>query len=485
MQYETVIGLEVHAQLLTKSKMFCGCSAGYADCPPNTTVCPVCLGMPGMLPVANERAIEFTVMTGLALGCTIPAWSKFDRKNYPYPDLMKGYQISQYDYPLCINGALSIMAGGETRRVGVTRVHLEEDTARLLHRIDPSGESYSMVDVNRSGVPLMEIVSEPDMRSPEEARQYLMKLRTILRYLGVSTGNMEEGSFRCDANVSLRPAGETALGSKVEIKNLNSFRSVFRALQFEVGRQGELLDRGERIPQETRGWVEDRGVTAGQRSKEQAHDYRYFPEPDLPPLVLSREFVEEIASRMPELPDAKRSRYVDTLGLTPYQAGILVEDRDIADYFETGLKLGEGNEPPGRATTLANWIINDVSRVVNAGGLAWDSLPVTPNMLIGLIELIEKQTISDKIARGVFDTMMETGKEAAVIVKEQGLSQISDTDAVGAAVDTVIAANEKAVADYHAGKAASLTFLVGQVMKITRGQADPAVTNKLLRERLG
>ncbi|MEE8374100.1 MAG: Asp-tRNA(Asn)/Glu-tRNA(Gln) amidotransferase subunit GatB, partial [Dehalococcoidia bacterium] len=327
MDYETIIGLEVHAQLLTKSKMFCGCSTDYANTPPNTHVCPVCLGMPGVLPTINRQAIEYAVMTGLALHCAISERTRFDRKNYAYPDLMKGYQISQYDNPLCQNGWLTIEANGSSRRVGITRVHQEEDVAKLSHRVDDSGEAYSLADVNRSGVPLMEIVSEPDMRSPEEARQYLMKLRSILRYLGVSTGNMEEGSFRCDANVSIRPVGSNELMAKVEVKNLNSFKAVFSALEHEASRQREVLEEGGQLVQETRGWVEDKGGTVSQRTKESAHDYRYLPEPDLPPMVLSRKLVEEIGNRLPELPEARRERFASEYGLSGYDSDLLTASR--------------------------------------------------------------------------------------------------------------------------------------------------------------
>ncbi|MEE9202653.1 MAG: Asp-tRNA(Asn)/Glu-tRNA(Gln) amidotransferase subunit GatB, partial [Dehalococcoidia bacterium] len=336
MAFETVIGLEVHSQLLTRTKMFCSCAADYASTQPNSRVCPVCLGMPGVLPVINRQAVEYTIMTGLALNCTISEYTKFDRKNYPYPDLMKGYQISQYDAPLATEGRLDVEVDGTSRRVGIQRVHLEEDTARLLHR-PGIHESYSLVDVNRSGVPLMEIVSHPDIRSPEEARHYLMKLRTILQYLGVSTGNMEEGSFRCDANISLRPPGAPLPQAKVEVKNMNSFRAVFRALGYEEVRLRQLLEAGGGLAQETRGWVEERGETVLQRTKEEAHDYRYFPEPDLPPLEISPTYVEELRARLPELPDARRRRYISELGLSDYDAGLITQSRPLADFFEKAL----------------------------------------------------------------------------------------------------------------------------------------------------
>ncbi len=333
MEYETVIGLEVHAQLLTKSKMYCGCSADYASAPPNTHVCPVCLGMPGVLPVINKQAIEFTIMTALALNCPVSDFTRFDRKNYPYPDLMKGYQISQSYAPIARQGFTTVEVDGATKQVGINHVHLEEDVAKLLHRAGPAGEDYSLVDVNRSGVPLMEIVSEPDLRSPEEARQYLVKLRSILQYLGVSTGNMEEGSFRCDANISVRPAGTKELGPKVEVKNLNSFKAVFLAMEYEAQRQRKAAAEGKRLVQETRGWVEAQGKTVTQRSKEYAHDYRYFPEPDLPPVVIGREWVEAVRKKLPEMPEARRDRFMKEYGLPKYDADLLTGSKAMADLL--------------------------------------------------------------------------------------------------------------------------------------------------------
>ncbi|MHB1161632.1 MAG: Asp-tRNA(Asn)/Glu-tRNA(Gln) amidotransferase subunit GatB, partial [Chloroflexota bacterium] len=361
MEYEPVIGLEVHAQLLTESKMFCSCSADYAGAAPNTHVCPVCLGMPGVLPVMNRKAVEYTVMTALALSCQIPEFSKFDRKNYPYPDLVKGYQISQYDMPLSHDGSIQVETDGQVGRVGIIRVHLEEDTAKLLHVTDENGQSYSLVDVNRSGVPLMEIVSAPDIESPQQARAYLIKLRAILQALGVSTGNMEEGSFRCDANVSIRPKGRKEFGTKTEVKNMNSFRSVQRALEYEIKRQTAVLDRGGRIVQETRGWVEEKGITVSQRSKEYAHDYRYFPEPDLPPMELSREWVEGVRSRLPELPDARRDRFVAQYGLDRESARLLTESRATAEFFEKTAGL----YPNPRA--ISNWMQGELFRLLKDG----------------------------------------------------------------------------------------------------------------------
>ena len=359
--FEVVIGLEVHSQLLTRSKMFCACSTDYAYAAPNTHVCPVCMGMPGVMPVINQQAVAYTIMTALALNCSIPAYSKFDRKNYPYPDLMKGYQISQYDIPLSNDGYLLIDHEGQQKRVGITRVHLEEDTARLLHH-----PGYSLIDINRAGTPLMEIVSEPDMRSPLEARLYMQKLREILVYLGVSSGRMEEGSLRCDANISVRPRGQEKLGVKTEIKNMNSFRSVERALVYEAQRQTELLRSGQRISQETRGWVEAKGITVPQRSKEQAHDYRYFPEPDLPPLVISPAWVEELRSSLPELPDARRARYIRDYGLSAQDANALTEDKALGDYFEQVVAALPEQDRLSRAKAAANLTLNDVARLLKA-----------------------------------------------------------------------------------------------------------------------
>lgn len=480
-EYEVVIGLEVHAQLQTKSKMFCRCSASYASAEPNTTVCPVCLGMPGVLPVINETAIRYTVMTALALNCAIRDYTKFDRKNYLYPDLMKGYQISQYDSPLSHDGRLCIEMEGQQKQIRINRVHLEEDTARLVHRSDPWGETYSLVDVNRSGVPLMEIVSEPDIRSAEEARQYLMKLRSILRYLGVSTGNMEEGSFRCDANVSIRPWGRDAYGDKVEVKNMNSFRAVYRALEYEVQRQAQVLQDGGRIVQETRGWVEEKGLTVSQRSKEYAHDYRYFPEPDLPPLVLDPAWVQQIRAGLPELPDAKKDRYIAEFGLTGYDADLLVADKDVACYFEDAVRGRSGQVSP---KTIANWITGDMARLLNASGIEISRVEVSPARLVEMLELIEDGVISGKIAKAVFEDMFQTGKTAGEVVDAKGLTQISDEAQLETAADRAISANPQAVADYRAGKQQALAFLVGQIMKETRGRANPALVNQFLKEKL-
>jgi aspartyl-tRNA(Asn)/glutamyl-tRNA(Gln) amidotransferase subunit B len=482
--FETVIGLEVHCQLLTNSKMFCGCSTNYAGAAPNTHVCPVCLGMPGVLPVINERAIELIVMTGLALNCEISPQSKFDRKNYPYPDLMKGYQISQYDLPICRGGWLEIAVdGGEPRRIGITRVHMEEDTARLLHRVDAAtGEPYTLIDVNRSGTPLMEIVSEPDMRTPAEAREYLVRLRQILRYVGVSNANMEEGNFRCDANISLRPRGSAAFGTKVEVKNMNSFRAVHDALAFEQRRQARVLEEGGTLVQETRGWVDERRETVSQRSKEFAHDYRYFPEPDLPPLSFDSAWVSSVRRHLPELPDASRRRLL-ALGLSDHEATTLSESRERAQYYDAVVAaLGEAG---ARAPKLAaNWVLGEALRWCNASGREIAELPVTPARLAELIALVESGTVTQQVGKEVFEQMAASGRPAPEIVAEQGLAQLSGTDELAAIVRKVISANERAVADYRAGKEAALNSLVGQVMKETRGRANPQAVREIMTSEL-
>ncbi len=438
-EYETIIGLEVHSQLLTRSKMYCGCSTDYAGAPPNTHVCPVCMGMPGVLPTVNQRAVEFTLMTALALNCTIPEHAKFDRKNYPYPDLMKGYQISQYDMPMGVNGFLLIDINGRKKKIGITRVHLEEDVAKLLHRTTPEGESYSLVDVNRAGMPLMEIVSEPDISSPEEARLYLVKLRSILQYLGVSTGNMEEGSFRCDANISIRPIGSTTYMPKVEVKNMNSFRAVYRALEYEAQRQREVLASGGRTIQETRGWVDDKGITVSQRSKEYAHDYRYFPEPDIPPLSFSRQMVEKLKASLPELPEAKYDRFISQYKLSHYDAQILTDSKETANYFEECVTIIEksksGDEINRKIKTISNWIIGDFMRLLNASGMRIDRCPIKPPQLIEMLDLIDNGTLSGPLSKTVFEEMFNTGKSARSIVIEKGLVQISDSREIGEIVD--------------------------------------------------
>jgi aspartyl-tRNA(Asn)/glutamyl-tRNA(Gln) amidotransferase subunit B len=483
-KYETVIGLEVHAQLQTRSKMFCSCRADYQHSQPNTTVCPVCLGMPGVLPVINKQAVEFVMMTGLALNCSIAEHTKFDRKNYPYPDLMKGYQISQYDQPIASNGWLMVQVDGQERRIGVTRVHLEEDVAKLFHRTDSSDEAYSLLDVNRAGVPLMEVVGEPDLRSPEEARQYLVRLRSILQYLGVTTGNMEEGSFRCDANISIRPIDSAEYGTRTEVKNMNSFRAVYRALQFEVDRQTRVVEEGGRVVQETRGWVEERGVTVSQRTKEHAHDYRYFPEPDLPPLVISRQWVEDMRTRLPELPDARRDRYVDQYALPDYDATHLTASKATADFFEAVVREGGTRDKKKRARAAGNWMLGEVTRLLNASGRGIEQTLLTPRHLSELLGILDAGTLSNSMAKEVLEEVFSSGESPGSVVKARGLSQITDASAIEAAAQQAIDANDAAVADYMKGKETALKFLVGQVMKLTRGQANPQLVNRVIKEKL-
>jgi len=476
MTYEIVIGLEVHTQLLTDSKMFCSCSTDYASALPNTHVCPVCLGMPGVIPVINEKAIKYTVMAALALNCTIPEYTKFDRKNYFYPDLMKGYQISQYDAPIGKEGWLNIYGNGENKRINITRVHLEEDTAKLWHR-----GKYSLIDVNRSGVPLMEVVSEPEISSPEEARDYLIRLRNILRYLKVSTGNMEEGSFRCDANISIRPLDSKELLPKVEVKNMNSFKAVYQAMNYESSRQRKVLEEDGELVQETRGWIDEAGITVLQRTKEYADDYRYFPEPDLPPLVLDRTRIEEIRTKLPELPEARRDRFVTEYGLSMYDANILTSSRAMADYFESCVRLMN----PGKAKTISNWLSGDFSRLLNTTNTEVENVRISPKHLAEMLDLVDNGTIGGPTAKAVFEEMFHSGKGASEVITEKKLSQISNTDEIREVVKQVMANNAGAIADYTAGKQQALTFIIGQVMKATRGRANPGVVREIILQELG
>ena len=485
--FEPVIGLEVHAQLRTRSKMYCGCPADYQGASPNSRVCPVCLGLPGALPVINREAIQSIIMTGLALHCEIADYTKFDRKNYPYPDLMKGYQISQYDLPICIGGYIEINVDGVAKRVGIERVHMEEDVAKLFHRTDPAtGEAYSLLDVNRSGVPLMEMVGRPDLRSAEEARQYLISYRSILQYLRVSTGSMEEGSFRCDANVSVRPRGSEAFGAKVEVKNMNSFRSVYRAIEFEVERQSRRIEQGERIVQETRGWVEERGVTMSLRSKEDANDYRYFPEPDLPPLNVERSWVAQIAELLPEMPAERRARYERDLSLSPYDAAQLTSSPGLADYYEDVLEHYTAAHGPSSAAAkaAANWIITELGRLSNEAHVDIEAGPLSAANLAELLGLIDNGTVGTTQAKAAMESMFATGKSAAETVAELGLAQITDAGAIAEAVAQAIAGNPQAVQDYMNGKETAAKFLVGQVMKVTKGKANPGVVSDLIVEQL-
>lgn len=478
MQYETVIGLEVHAQLLTKSKIFCSCSTEFGK-KPNSLTCPICLGMPGVLPVVNKCVIEYALKTALATNCTIQTYNQFARKNYFYPDLPKGYQISQYEFPIATAGYLDIDIEKENtiKRIGITRIHMEEDAGKLMHELDGSTADNSYVDFNRTGVPLMEIVSEPDIRTPEEAGEYLKTLRAILQYLEVCDGNMEQGSFRCDANVSLRPKGAIQFGTKVELKNMNSFRHVVKALEYEIQRQHELLDDGDIIMQETRLWNEQDSVTYSMRSKEEAHDYRYFPDPDLVPLTIDDHWIHDIQSQLPELPKQKTDRFMQQYNIPAYDTNILVTSRPLADYFEACIKLH--NNPK----SISNWIISDMLRhMTDTRDIS--SFPVTPKHLAGMIALIDKGTISGKIAKTVFENMRTSGKMPEMIVEEQGLLQVSDSGELEKAVQEVLDAHPQMADDFRSGKEKVFGFLVGQIMKLTKGKANPKLVNDILRKKL-
>jgi len=474
MKYEAVIGLEVHAQLQTTTKIFCGCETAFGE-DANTRTCPVCIGMPGVLPVLNKKAVEYAVKTGLATHCSISPFSRFARKNYFYPDLPKGYQVSQYELPICEHGYVEIVVNGEVKRIGLTRIHLEEDAGKNLHQAESGA---SLVDLNRAGTPLMEIVSEPDIRTAEEASEYLQKLRAILRYIEVSDADMEKGNFRCDANVSIRPVGAKEFGTRAEIKNVNSFKFVQKAIEYEIKRQAQVLDEGGRVIQETRLFDSSKGVTFSMRSKEEAHDYRYFPEPDLVPIVVAKETIEHIRATIPELPDAKRARFVKEYGLPEYDADMLTQSRAIAAYFEEAVKLS------GQAKAVANWIMGELMRLLNAENREIDSSPLKPQQLAGMLKMISDNVISIKIAKTVFEEMYKTGKDAGTVVQEQGLVQVSDTGAIEAIIDDVVKANPGQHADYKAGKDKLFGFFVGQVMKASKGKANPDVVNQLLKKKL-
>lgn len=476
MNYEAVIGLEVHAELLTQSKMFCGCRVVTSEATaPNSVVCPVCAGMPGMLPVINREAVRFTLMTGLALHCTIAEFSLFARKNYFYPDLPKGYQISQYEYPLCRNGWLEIdLKSGARKRIGIRRVHLEEDTGKSIH-----AGGGSLIDLNRSGVPLMEIVSEPDLRSAEEVRAYAEKLRAILRYLGVNSGDMEKGVIRFEPNISIRPAGATEFGTRTELKNLNSFRALERGTAYELDRQQKVLESGGQVMQETRGWDEARDMTLPQRSKEFADDYRYFPEPDLPPLVVSSEWIEEIRASLPELPDARRERFEREYALSREDALRLIEEPAVADYFEAAARARTGG---GRV--VANWLLTDLFRLMNDSGQDIAAIQVAPAALVDLIDLVESGVTNANIGKRVLARMFASGESARAIVEREGLAQISDVGLLEETARKIIDANPAEVEKYLAGKEAVLGWLVGQVMKETRGKANPNAVRDVLQRQL-
>ena len=476
-KYEPVIGLEVHAQLLTKSKIFCGCSTRFGD-PPNSNVCPVCLGLPGTLPVLNKRAVEMGMRAALALNCTVHEHSRFARKNYFYPDLPKGYQISQYELPLATGGSVEIEHDGKTKRIGITRLHLEEDAGKSLHDGFPHSDEKTYVDFNRCGTPLSEIVSEPDMRSPDEAYAYLTTLRQILLYAGVSDCNMEEGSLRCDANVSVRLRGAKEFGTKVEVKNLNSFRYLAKALEFEIERHISILESGGRIAQETRLWNQAAGHTDSMRSKEKAHDYRYFPEPDLLPVHVSDAWRESVRSSLPELPVARRARFVAAFGVTPYDAEVLTDTQSLASYFESVVTAGA----PGKAA--ANWMQTELLRRLNDSGKEITASPVAPAALAELVKLVETGKITAAVGKKVFATMFETGRPAAEIVVAEGLGAQVGDDAIEQAAREIIAKNPDNVAKFRSGNEGVFKFFVGQVMKATRGQANPQAVNDIVRRLL-
>ncbi|MBN1933315.1 MAG: Asp-tRNA(Asn)/Glu-tRNA(Gln) amidotransferase subunit GatB [Anaerolineae bacterium] len=477
MDYRATIGMEVHAELDTASKMFCSCSAEFFGQAPNTHICPVCMGYPGTLPVINRQAIEYAIKVGLALNCEIAPFSKFDRKNYTYPDLPKGYQISQYDMPLCIGGWIDVDVDGERKHIRITRAHMEEDTAKTFHVSEAS-----LVDYNRSGVPLLEIVTEPDIHSAEEARQYLIKLRTILRYLGVSTADMEKGAMRCEANVSVSPAGSDKLGTKTEVKNLNSFRSVKQAIDYEIARQIAVLEAGGRVEQVTMGWNERQGRTILQRSKEFAEDYRYFPEPDLPPLELSRPYVDAIRASLPELPDAKQARFVENYGIKTQDAAVLVGDAETADYYEAAVRAARPNQIDPQ--TVSNWITVEFFRLLNERNLSIAKSPVSPDGLVELLAQVHKNVINATMGKDVLTQMFESGESAPAIIKARGLAQISDASEIEQLVRRAIEDNTDAVEQYLNGKESVIGFLIGQVMRASRGKANPQVVRELMQRQL-
>jgi len=480
MKEEVVIGLEIHIQLMTKAKMFCHCSTDYIGKEPNTNTCPVCLGLPGSLPVLNKKVLEFAVRTSVALNCKINQVSRFHRKNYFYPDLPKAYQISQYDKPLGVNGymEISLPESKEKHRIRITRVHIEEDAGKLVHEGDITSSSYSLADYNRCGVPLAEIVTEPDFCSPEEAQIFLVKLRSIVQHLGVCDGNMEEGSMRCDANISLRDAKTVALGTKVEIKNMNSFKAVKKALQFEVDRQKKLLAEGEKIIQETRHWDESKFITISMRSKEEAHDYRYFPEPDLLPLKVDVKIIDEIRKNLPELPEARRKRFIKNYQIPEYDAEILTSSKALGDYYERAASLYTDKK------VLSNWIMGELLRNLNEEKKEIEYSPISSENLIGMLNLIDKGVISGKMAKNVFEKMFKTGKNASQIVKESGVTQITDENELIKIVDKVINENHKSVDDFNEGKEKALNYLVGQVMRYTKGRAKPDFVFEAIKQRI-
>ncbi|MGE5544916.1 MAG: Asp-tRNA(Asn)/Glu-tRNA(Gln) amidotransferase subunit GatB [Bacillota bacterium] len=476
-KYEAVIGLEVHAELKTNTKAFCSCGISFGASP-NSHVCPGCLGMPGTIPVLNRGLVEYAIKTGLALNCRIADYCRFDRKNYFYPDLPNNFQISQLDFPIATAGSLEIEVGGIKKTIGINRVHMEEDAGKLVHQGNIMTTPYSLVDLNRAGTPLLEIVSEPDMRSPQEARMYLEKLRSILLFLGVSDCKMEEGSLRCDANISVRPRGQAKLGTRAEIKNLNSFRALERAAEYEINRQIEVLEEGGQLIQETRTWDEDRQVTLSMRSKEEAQDYRYFPDPDLTPIVIGQDWIERVRETLPELPDQARERLIKTYNLPPYDAALLTTSKDILDFFDAC--VAEYSEPK----VVANWVMGELTRLLNQNNMEIKDCKVTPSSLAQMLKLLEQGTISGKIGKVVFEEMFTTGDSPDKIVQDRGLVQISDESAIRAIVKEVVEGNPKVVEDFKNGKGKALGFLVGQVMKVSKGKANPEMVNRLLKEEL-
>ena len=480
MKEEVVIGLEIHIQLMTKAKIFCQCNTDYIGKEPNTNTCPVCLGLPGSLPVLNKKVLEFAVRTSVALNCKINKVSRFHRKNYFYPDLPKAYQISQYDTPLGINGymEISLPESTEKRKIRITRVHIEEDAGKLVHEGDITSSSYSLADYNRCGIPLAEIVTEPDFRSAEEAQIFLVKLRSIVQHLGVCDGNMEEGSMRCDANISLRDAKTGALGIKVEIKNVNSFKAVKKALQFEVDRQKKLLAEGEKIMQETRHWDESKFITVSMRSKEEAHDYRYFPEPDLLPLKVDLKMINNIRKNLSELPEARRKRFIKDYQIPEYDAEILTSSKALGDYYEKAVSLYSNSK------VLSNWIMGELIRYLNEEKVEIKDSPVSPEKLVGMLKLMDEGIISGKMAKDVFEKMFKTGKDASQIVKESGITQITDENELIKIVDKVVNENPKSVEDFNQGKEKALNYLVGQVMRYTKGRAKPDFIFEAIKQRV-
>ncbi|OGW14051.1 MAG: aspartyl/glutamyl-tRNA amidotransferase subunit B [Nitrospinae bacterium RIFCSPLOWO2_12_FULL_47_7] len=478
MRYEVVIGLEVHAQLKTKSKIFCSCSTEFCR-PGNVNTCPICLGMPGSLPVLNKKAVEYAIRAGLATHCRIEPLNRFARKNYFYPDLPKGYQISQYELPLATKGYINIRQNGAKKKIGLTRIHMEEDAGKLIHGENLGHPDKSYADFNRAGVPLVEIVSEPDIRSPEEAREYLTELKSILEYTDVCDCNMEEGSLRCDANVSLRPPGQKEFGTRAEIKNINSFRFVQKALEYEIERQTKILDRGEKVIQETRLYNSAEGVTYSMRSKEEAHDYRYFPEPDLVPIVIDEKMINEIRKTLPELPEQKRERFIREYEIPEYDAGVLTASQPLAGFYEKSIRFY--NKPK----VVSNWIMGELLRELKNDERGIEDCPITPKTLADMLALMDNGVINGKIAKTVFEEMYRTGKTAEAIVQEKGLTQITDEGKIIKIIEDVMVANPAQLNDYRNGKDKLFGFFVGQVMKATQGQANPAAVNQLLKEKLG